>query len=84
MHYAKGGTGPETVFLHGIASDGRLWNDVVSFVSAELTCIVVELLGQGGVPSDGDYRLSFDRCVRELEEMRSMMAIARRIARLVR
>ena len=76
MHYAKSGTGPETVFLHGIASDGRLWNDVVSSVSAELTCIVVELLGQGGVPSDGDYRLSFDRCVRELEELRETLGHA--------
>ena len=73
MHYSKSGTGPATVFIHGIASDSRLWKNVVSFLSAELTCIVVELLGPGGVSSDGSYKLNFERFVQELEELRDTL-----------
>ncbi len=76
MHYSIRGMGPVTVFLHGIASDGRLWDDVVSALSPELTCVVVEFLGPGGVPASGDYRLNLNRCVRELDELRETLGYA--------
>jgi pimeloyl-ACP methyl ester carboxylesterase len=37
------GSGPPIVFIHGLLADGRLWDDVVTPLSASARCIVPDL-----------------------------------------
>jgi pimeloyl-ACP methyl ester carboxylesterase len=48
-YYAAGtrGAGEPVVFLHGFATSGHLWSDVVSLMPAGHRLIVVDLLGYG-------------------------------------
>ncbi len=48
-YYAAGtrGAGEPVVFVHGVATSGHLWSDVVSLMPAGHRLIVVDLLGHG-------------------------------------
>jgi pimeloyl-ACP methyl ester carboxylesterase len=48
-YYAAGtrGTGEPVVFLHGFATSGHLWSDVVSLMPGGHRLVVVDLLGHG-------------------------------------
>jgi pimeloyl-ACP methyl ester carboxylesterase len=48
-YYAAGsrGAGEPVVFIHGFATSGHLWNDVVSLMPAGHRLIVLDLLGYG-------------------------------------
>jgi pimeloyl-ACP methyl ester carboxylesterase len=48
---ARRGQGPEVVFLHGLALDGRMWSDVVDdLVAAGYSTCVTDLRGHGRSP----------------------------------
>ena len=48
-YYAAGsrGAGEPVVFVHGFATSGHLWSDVVSLMPAGHRLIVLDLLGHG-------------------------------------
>lgn len=59
-YYAAGtrGAGEPVVFLHGFATSGHLWNDVVSLMPAGHRLIVVDLLGYGRSDPPGSRPLT--------------------------
>lgn len=48
-YYAAGtrGAGEPVLFIHGVATSGHLWNDVVALMPAGHRLVVVDLLGHG-------------------------------------
>jgi len=50
MRFTVIGAGPPVLFLHGIPTGPRLWDHVVRVLSAEFTCVVVDLVDLGLMP----------------------------------
>jgi pimeloyl-ACP methyl ester carboxylesterase len=46
--YTESGTGPATVFVHGLATSGALWRNVIEQVDGTTRCIAVDLPLHGG------------------------------------
>ena len=59
-YYAAGtrGAGEPVVFVHGFATSGHLWSDVVSLMPAGHRLIVLDALGHGRSDPPGDRPLS--------------------------
>lgn len=58
-YYAAGsrGAGEPVVFVHGFATSGHLWRDVVSLMPAGRRLVVVDLLGHGRSDPPGRHAL---------------------------
>jgi pimeloyl-ACP methyl ester carboxylesterase len=50
MHSSSRGKGEAVLFIHGMPTNGRLWDGVVGKLSRQYRCIVVDLPGMGGTP----------------------------------
>jgi pimeloyl-ACP methyl ester carboxylesterase len=48
------GNGPPILFIHGIPTNGRLWDFVVEQLQEQFTCVVVDLPGFGESPAPAD------------------------------
>lgn len=45
--YCLYGQGPACILVHGFAEDGKIWNEQVSSLSADFTCLVIDMPGTG-------------------------------------
>ena len=54
MNYWVRGNGPPILFIHGIPTNGRLWDFVVERLQEQYTCVVVDLPGFGESPTLAD------------------------------
>lgn len=61
-YYAAGsrGAGEPVVFLHGFATSGHLWRDVVSLLPSGRRFVVLDMLGHGRSDPPGDYPLTLE------------------------
>lgn len=50
MHCSARGKGEAVLFIHGMPTNGRLWDDVVLDLARHFQCFVVDLPGMGGTP----------------------------------
>ena len=50
MHSSSHGKGDAVLLIHGMPSNGRLWDEVVRDVSRQHRCIVIDLPGMGDAP----------------------------------
>jgi pimeloyl-ACP methyl ester carboxylesterase len=50
MHSSSRGKGEAVLLIHGMPSNGRLWDEVVREVSRQHHCVVIELPGMGATP----------------------------------
>ena len=60
MYAENGGTGPPTVFRHGVLMNGTLWNSIVDQLPDPYRCIVPELpfgAHRTPMPDDADPSL---------------------------
>lgn len=70
------GRGPALLFLHGLPTDGRLWERAARALSRSHTCVLVDLPGLSGseaLPAGG---LDADACVAALEQLRADLGLA--------
>lgn len=51
MHSSSHGKGEAVLLIHGMPSNGRLWDEVVRGLSRQYRCIVIDLPGLGDTPS---------------------------------
>jgi pimeloyl-ACP methyl ester carboxylesterase len=52
--YTEWGSGPAAVFVHGVATSGALWRNVIELLDGTSRCIAVDLPGHGGTPPRED------------------------------
>ena len=75
-YYAAGtrGAGNPVVFLHGFATSGHLWNDVVPLMPPGHRLVVLDLLGYGRSDRPGNRELDIPahagRVIEVLDELR--------------
>lgn len=50
MHSRSHGKGEAVLLIHGMPSNGRLWDEVVRELSRQYRCIVIDLPGMGDTP----------------------------------
>jgi pimeloyl-ACP methyl ester carboxylesterase len=50
MHSSSHGKGEAVLLIHGMPSNGRLWDEVVHELSRNYRCIVIDLPGMGDTP----------------------------------
>lgn len=68
------GTGPALFLIHGIGSRRQGWDEVVSYLKDDFTCISYDLRGHGESPMpDGAFGL--DELVEDLEALRARLGI---------
>ncbi|MEK7603024.1 MAG: alpha/beta hydrolase [Patescibacteria group bacterium] len=60
LNFKESGSGPTIVFLHGMASSLRFWEDIIEKLSKNFHCISIDLLGFGNSPKPKDSRYDYD------------------------
>lgn len=55
ISYVDVGTGPPTLFVHGLLTNGRLWRNCFRLLADQRRCIAVDLPGQGHTPPIIDH-----------------------------
>jgi pimeloyl-ACP methyl ester carboxylesterase len=50
MRCSARGKGEAILFIHGLPTNGRLWDEVVRYLAGSFRCFVVDLPGMGGSP----------------------------------
>jgi pimeloyl-ACP methyl ester carboxylesterase len=56
--YADVGTGPATVFVHGVLVSGFLWHNVIGALAGERRCLAPDLPGHGRTPAGAVHTIS--------------------------
>jgi pimeloyl-ACP methyl ester carboxylesterase len=56
--YTESGAGPAAVFVHGLATNGALWRNVIEQVDDTTRCIAVDLPAHGGTPPREDLSVT--------------------------
>jgi pimeloyl-ACP methyl ester carboxylesterase len=56
--YDVAGDGPAVVFLHGLTNRRQGWDPVTALLTAEFTCVRVDLRGHGESSLGRDYRMA--------------------------
>lgn len=69
------GSGPPVVFLHGIPTNGRLWDFVTDRLQGSFTCVAVDLPGFGEARPFRDGSRDPARYAAELDRLRTFLAI---------
>lgn len=70
------GRGPALLFLHGLPTDGRLWDRAARALSRRHTCVLVDLPGLSGSEAPRAGGLDADACVAALEQLRADLGLA--------
>jgi pimeloyl-ACP methyl ester carboxylesterase len=52
--YTEIGTGPAALFVHGVATSGVLWQNVIEKLAATAHCVAIDLPAHGGTPPRDD------------------------------
>ena len=76
-YYAAGtrGAGEPVVFVHGFATSGHLWSDVVSLMPAGHRLIVLDVLGHGRSDPPGDRPLSLRAHGERIVELHDVLGV---------
>ena len=77
MHSSSHGKGEAVLLIHGMPSNGRLWDEVVRELSRQYRCIVIDLPGMGDtafLPYDSSY---FSRVAAQIEQVRQRHRVQR-------
>ena len=69
MNYWVRGNGPPILLIHGIPTNGRLWDFVVERLQEQYTCVVVDLPGFGESPTPSDGSRDPARFAGELDRL---------------
>ena len=70
MHCTHQGKGDAVLFIHGMPTNGKLWNGIIRELSSHHRCFAVDLPGMGKTPFtpySADY---LDRLARQIELLR--------------
>ena len=77
MHSSSYGKGEAVLLIHGMPSNGRLWDEVVRELSRHYRCIVIDLPGMGDtafLPYGPSY---FSRVAAQIEQVRQRHRVQR-------
>lgn len=66
--YLDVGSGRPAVFVHGVATSGLLWRNVIGALKEERRCIAVDLPLHGGTPARPDQDLSLTGLAKVVED----------------
>lgn len=75
MNYRVRGEGPPVILLHGLPTNGRLWDLVVARLSERFRCFAVDLPGFGETPLLHDGPLDLEDYVEELDILRERLGL---------
>jgi pimeloyl-ACP methyl ester carboxylesterase len=70
MHCSVRGKGEAVLFIHGMPTNGRLWDGVVLDLARHFQCFVVDLPGMGGTPFLPYTSAYFAQVAAQLEDVR--------------
>jgi pimeloyl-ACP methyl ester carboxylesterase len=56
--YTEFGTGPAALFVHGIATSGVLWQNVIDKLAGTTRCVAIDLPAHGGTPPRDEASVS--------------------------
>jgi pimeloyl-ACP methyl ester carboxylesterase len=77
MHSSSHGKGEAVLLIHGMPSNGRLWDEVVKEVSGQYRCIVIDLPGMGDTPFLPYGPSYFTEVAAQIEEVRRRHQVQR-------
>ena len=77
ISYIDTGTGPVALFVHGIASNGLLWRNVIGALGSQRRCIALDLPLHGQTPVSADQDLSIAAMAAVLEDFCDALGLDR-------
>jgi pimeloyl-ACP methyl ester carboxylesterase len=77
MHSDARGKGDAVLLIHGMPTNGRLWDGVVSELSRRFKCIVIDLPGMGNTPSLPYGPSYFAQVAAQIEQIRRRHKVKR-------
>lgn len=77
MHCSSRGKGEAVLLIHGMPTNGRLWDGVVRDLSPHHRCFVIDLPGMGGTPFVPYGPMYFEQVAAQIEEVRVRYRVQR-------
>lgn len=77
MHSSSHGKGEAVLFIHGMPSNGRLWDEVIRGLSRQYRCIVIDLPGMGDTPFVPYGPSYFSQVAAQIERVRKRYRVQR-------
>jgi pimeloyl-ACP methyl ester carboxylesterase len=77
MHCSARGEGEAVLFIHGMPTNGRLWDGVVLELTRHFQCFVVDLPGMGGTPFLPYSPAYFAQVAAQIEDVRIRYRVKR-------
>ena len=77
MHSSSHGKGEAVLLVHGMPSNGRLWDEVVGELSRQYRCIVIDLPGMGDTPFFPYSPAYFAQVAAQIERLRRRYRVQR-------
>jgi pimeloyl-ACP methyl ester carboxylesterase len=77
MHCNRRGKGDAVLFIHGMPTNGRIWDDVVRDLACHFRCFIVDLPGMGGTPFLSYRDSYFERVAAQIEDLRIRYRVQR-------
>lgn len=71
------GKGEAVLLIHGMPTNGHLWDDVVRDLSRQFRCFVIDLPGMGGTPFLPYSPSYFEQVVAQIEQLRTRYRVQR-------
>ncbi len=71
------GKGEAVLLIHGMPTNGHLWDDVVRDLSRHFRCIVIDLPGMGGTPFLPYSPSYFEQVAAQIEQLRMRYRVQR-------
>lgn len=76
LSYVDIGAGPIAFFVHGVATNGYLWRNVIAALYGERRCIAIDLPLHGQSPAAGDQDFSLGALAEVLEDFCDALGLA--------
>lgn len=70
MHSRARGTGDAVLLIHGMPTNGRLWDGVVRELESRFKCVVIDLPGMGATPFQGYGPKYLTQVAAQIEQVR--------------
>jgi len=71
------GKGEAVLLIHGMPTNGHLWDDVVRDLSRQFRCFVIDLPGMGGTPFLPYSPSYFEQVAAQIEQLRTRYRVQR-------